>query len=186
MGFSREEYWSGLPFPSLGDLPDSGIEPRSLVLWEDSLPSEPPQKSQDQRKWVKVLQSCPTLCDSMDYAIHGILQARILKWAAFAFSRGSSQPRDWTRSPTLQADSLPAKPPREAQEYWSGKPIPSPANLPDPGIELGSLLLCMQVDSLPTELWGKPPGSDKWEFNMVQLAEPFCFIKYPQSSANHF
>ena len=39
--FSREEYWSGLPFPSPGNLPDSGIEPRSLTLQADSLPSEP-------------------------------------------------------------------------------------------------------------------------------------------------
>jgi len=44
MEFSRQEYWSGLPFPSPGDLPDSGIEPRSPVLQVDSLPSEPPEK----------------------------------------------------------------------------------------------------------------------------------------------
>ena len=42
MGFSRQEYWSGLPFPSLGDLSNPGIEPRSLALQGDSLPSEPP------------------------------------------------------------------------------------------------------------------------------------------------
>ena len=41
MGFSRQEYWSGLPFPSPGDLPDSGIEPRSPALQADSLTSEP-------------------------------------------------------------------------------------------------------------------------------------------------
>ena len=55
---------------------------------------------------VKVTQSCPTLCNPMDYTVHGILQARILEWVAFPFSRGSSQPR----SLTLQADSLPAEP----------------------------------------------------------------------------
>ena len=44
MGFSRQEYWSGLPFPSPGNLPDPGIEPRSLALWTDALPSEPPGK----------------------------------------------------------------------------------------------------------------------------------------------
>ena len=43
---------------------------------------------------VKVTQSYPTLCDPMDYTVHGILQARILEWVAFPFSRGSSQPRD--------------------------------------------------------------------------------------------
>ena len=44
MGFSREEYWSGVPFPSLGNLPDPGIEPRSSAMWGDSLPPEPPGK----------------------------------------------------------------------------------------------------------------------------------------------
>ena len=45
---------------------------------------------------VKVAQSCLTLGDPMDYRVHGILQARILEWVAFPFSRGSSQPRNWT------------------------------------------------------------------------------------------
>ena len=44
MGFSRQEYWSGLPFSSPGDLPDPGIEPRSSALQADTLPSEPPGK----------------------------------------------------------------------------------------------------------------------------------------------
>ena len=44
MGFSRQGYWSGLPFPSPGDLPDPGIEPGSPVLQTDALPSEPPGK----------------------------------------------------------------------------------------------------------------------------------------------
>ena len=43
---------------------------------------------------VKATQSCPTLCNPMDYTVHGILQARILEWVAVPFSRGSSQPRD--------------------------------------------------------------------------------------------
>ena len=44
MGFSRQECWSGLPFPSQGDLPDPGIEPRSPALQADALLSEPPGK----------------------------------------------------------------------------------------------------------------------------------------------
>ena len=43
MEFSRHEYWSRLPFLSPEDLPDPGIKPRSLALWRDSLPSEPPE-----------------------------------------------------------------------------------------------------------------------------------------------
>ena len=45
MGFSRQEYWSGLPFSSPGDLPDPGIEPGSPALYADALPCEPPGKS---------------------------------------------------------------------------------------------------------------------------------------------
>ena len=50
----------------------------------------------------KVTQSCPTLCDPMDcslpgFSVHGIFQARVLEWVAISFSRGSSQPRDWTQ-----------------------------------------------------------------------------------------
>ena len=63
-------------------------------------------------------QLCPTLCDPMDCTVHGILQTRILEWAADLFSRVSSQPRDQNRSLTLQADSLPAEPP--------GKPSKEP------------------------------------------------------------
>ena len=44
---------------------------------------------------VKFAQSYPTLCDPMDYTVHAILQARILEWVTFLFSRGSSQLRDW-------------------------------------------------------------------------------------------
>ena len=51
MEFSRQKYWSGLPFTFPGDLPDSGIEPRSSALQADSLPSEPPGKD---------LYCCPT------------------------------------------------------------------------------------------------------------------------------
>ena len=50
MEFSRQEYWSGLPFPSPGDLPDSGIEPKSPALQADALPSEPPSKGKQTPK----------------------------------------------------------------------------------------------------------------------------------------
>ena len=60
---------------------------------------------------MKVIHSCPIHFDSMNYTAHGILQARILEWAAFSFSRGSSHPGIEPRSPVLQAVSLPAEPP---------------------------------------------------------------------------
>ena len=56
MGFPKQEYWSGLPFPSLGDLPNPGIEPGSPALQADALPSEPPGKTHFlegfYRKWM--------------------------------------------------------------------------------------------------------------------------------------
>ena len=56
MGFSRQEYWSGLPFPSPGDLPNPGIEPRSPTLQADALTSAPPGKPLEMRigeiKWL--------------------------------------------------------------------------------------------------------------------------------------
>ena len=57
------------------------------------------------RKKVKVAQSCPTLCIPMDYTVRGILQARILEWVAFPFSRDLPNPGIEPRSSALQADS---------------------------------------------------------------------------------
>ena len=58
---------------------------------------------------VKVAQSRQILCDYTDYTVHGILQARMLEWVAFPFSRDLSNPGIEPRSSTLQADSLPAE-----------------------------------------------------------------------------
>ena len=52
MGFSRQEYWSELPFPSPEDLPDPGIEPRSPALQADILTSEPPGKPHSLLKFL--------------------------------------------------------------------------------------------------------------------------------------
>ena len=72
-------------------------------------------------EWVKVAQSCPTLCDPMDCTVHGILQARILEWvAAVPFSRGSSRPRDWTQASHIVGEFFTNWATREAQEYRSG------------------------------------------------------------------
>jgi len=99
MGFSRQEYWSGLPFPSPGDLPDPGIKLGSPAFQEDALTSEPPGKPQEihaaaAAAAAKLLQSCPTLSDPMDCSppgssIHGLFQARVLEWGAIAFSRNT-------------------------------------------------------------------------------------------------
>ena len=84
MGFPRQEYWSGLPFPSPGDLPDPGIEPESPLWQVVSLPLS-------HAAAAKSLQSCPTLCDPIDGSpsgspVPGILQARTLERVAISFS----------------------------------------------------------------------------------------------------
>ena len=68
-------------------------------------------------KAVIIAQLCLTLCDPMDYTVHGILQTRILDWVAVPFSRVSSQPRDWTQVSSLQVDSLAAEPPGKATNH---------------------------------------------------------------------
>ena len=65
---------------------------------------------------VKVTQSCPTLWDP--------IQVGILEWVTFSFSRGSSQPRDRTQVSRIAGRFFTSWATREAQEYWSGEPIP--------------------------------------------------------------
>ena len=74
---------------------DPGIEPMSPALYSASLPSEPPGKPHslgEESESCSVLSSRPH-----GYTVHGILQARILEWIAFPFSKGPSQPRDRTQ-----------------------------------------------------------------------------------------
>ena len=110
IGFPRRECWSGLPFPSLGDLLTQGLKlcPLSLLHWQvGSLPLVPPGKFPHLQKAQKCLsiaqsesESPSVVSDSMQlhgHTVHGILQARILEWVAFPFCRRSSQPRDQTQ-----------------------------------------------------------------------------------------
>ena len=101
---------------------------------------------------VKVTQSCPTLCDPMAPLSMGILQARILEWVAFPFSRGSSQPRDRTQVSHI------------ANGFFTSWATGKPKNTGVGSLSLlqGSFLTqelgspALQVDSLPVELPGKP------------------------------
>ena len=98
LGFSRQEYWSGLPFPSPGHLPNLGIEPESPALQADSLPlSHQGRAPGALAAAAKSLQSCPILCDPIDGSpagspVPGTLQARTLEWVAIAFSWCSYTP----------------------------------------------------------------------------------------------
>ena len=101
-------------------------------------------------KW-KSLSHVQLSATSIDYIVQGILWARILAWVAFPFSRESSQPRDQTQVSSIEGRFFTGWVTREAQEYYSGYPILSPEDLPNPGIKPGSPAL--QEDSLPTKLW---------------------------------
>ena len=72
---------------------------------------------------VKATQSCLTLCDPMDYTVHGIFQARILEWVAVPFISGLFNPGIEPRSPALQVDSLPAEPPGKPKNTGVGSPF---------------------------------------------------------------
>ena len=131
-GFSRQVYWSGLPFPSPGDLPNPGIKPRStrivgrhFTIWATAA--------------AKSLQSCPTLCDPMDcslpdFSVPGILQARTLEWVAISFSNAwkwkvkvkSLSPVWLLATPWTAAYQAPPSMGFSGQQYWSGVPLPSP------------------------------------------------------------
>ena len=90
---------------------------------------------------VKVTQSCPTLCNLMNYTVHGILQAWILEWVTVPFlfpsSGDLSNPGIKPRSPTLQADSLP------------GEPQEKPKNT-----GVGSLSLLQEIFPIQESNWG--------------------------------
>ena len=68
---------------------------------------------------VQVSQLCLTLCDLMEYTVHGILWARILEWVAVRFLRGSSQPRDRIQVSSIAGRFFTSWATREVQEYWS-------------------------------------------------------------------
>ena len=76
--------------------------------------------SQVLRVSVLVTQSCQTLCNHMDYTVHGILQARILEWVAFPSPGDLPNPGIEPRFPTLQADSLPAEPQGKPKNTGAG------------------------------------------------------------------
>ena len=138
MGFSRQEYWSGLPLPSPGDLPDPGIKPRSPALEADALTSEPPGK--------------PPLCLPLSYCLFSMSHklsrkytyACVLVSVLSHFSHVRLFANLW-----IVACQAPLSLGFSRQEYWSGLPLPSPGDLPDPGIEPGSPTL--EADALTRE-----------------------------------
>ena len=134
---------------------------------------------------VKVIQSCPTLCNPMDYTVYGILQARILEWVAFPFSRGSSQPRD-----------------RIQVSHIAGRFFTSWATRKPKSTGVGSLSLlqwifptqesnpvspALQVDSLPIELSGKPKSQQlsTLKFIYCLCSNPLWSLQSSPGASNH-
>ena len=155
--FPRPEYWSELPFPSSGNLSDPGIEP-DLSHCRQIL-----------HVYMYESESVSVVSDPLwpHGMVLGILQARILEWVAFPFCRGSSQPRDQTQVSCISDWFFTSWTAREAQEYWSGYPITSPADLPGPGIKPGS-------PALPAEL-----PMCGWFFVVQSLScVPGCYVDY--------
>ena len=156
----RQEYWSGLPFPSPGDLPNPGLEPTSPALAGGFFTTEP--KNGSEVKWKSLnhvwLFVTPWTIQSMEFSLlQGIFPTqglnpglphckwilyqlshkespRILEWVVYPFSSGSSQPKNWMGSPALQADSLPTELSRVKDTilacYYSGFTIRIWASLP--------------------------------------------------------
>ena len=114
MGFSRQEYWSGLPFPSPGDLPNPGIEPGSPALQADALSSEPPGNSMKLPSPIKTDSPTP-LCHSC-LLTWPILWLWSVKVKMFVIS---SRVQIFVTPWTLAHPSPPSME-FARQEYWSG------------------------------------------------------------------
>ena len=137
-----------------------------------------PKSSSDKVK-VLVTQSCLMLCDPLDSnppgcsSIHWTFQARTLEWFAISFSKGSSQPRIESRSPELQADSLPSQPPGKPQILLYCQPM--------------GYLLSLQLSFLYS--WFQPPlPSPLIPFiKRTAYSYPFsCSISHPQNTYGLF
>ena len=119
MGFYKQEYWSGLPCPPLGDLSNPGLLHCRQILYHLSHQRSP----------------------------------RILEWLAYPFVRGSSWPRNWTGSPALQVDSLPAELSAAAAKSLQSCPTlcdpidGSPPGSPAPGILQARILEWVAISS---------------------------------------
>ena len=153
VGFSGQEYWSGLPFPPPGDGLDPGIEPMFSALQADSLPAEPlgplqmlhePREGDRAQYNLELLIKCgqgPGKEDCLSKVWPDGKESqslshsyRLLLLLLSHFSRVQLFVTLWT-----VAHQAPLSVGFSGQEKWSGLPCPSPEDLPDPGIEPDSL-----------------------------------------------
>ena len=136
MRFSRQVCWSGLPFPSPGDLPDPGMEPRSPALQADTLPSEPPGKPQPYTTgvhftiWYCIILGWPN--HSFGFS-HKLLPNTLLACLVLNHVWLFATPWTVAGQPPLSMEF-------SRQEYWNRLPFPTTGDVPNPGIEPASLV----------------------------------------------
>ena len=114
----------------------------------------------------EVTQSCPTLCDPMDCSrpgssVHGIFQAIVLEWIAISFSRGSSQPRDWTQVSHTVDRRFTIWATREVPLWNRGVLVKNVVSIPlqDHGISLRGILTLVSITHWEDKIEGLNPGS---------------------------
>ena len=168
MGFSRREYWSGLPVPSLGDLPNSGIKSWSSALQADSFPSEPPRKHHSLLKCLFIsYQTNSNLLEDrrgnscIILSLVQCLKLKLLHKECLSeltlLGEGvviQSLSCVWLHA-TLwaAAHQAPLSMGFSRREYWSGLPCPPSGDLPNSGIE--PRFPSLEVNSLLSESWGQ-------------------------------
>ena len=152
MEFSRQEYWSGLPFPSPGDLPDPGLPHCRQTLYCLTYQGSP------KKRQVQVSQLCPTLREPMDYIVQHLIIPLPSPWKSL------SHVRLFATSWTIQSMEF------SRPEYWSGEPSPSLGDLPNTGIKPSSPTL--QADSLPAKPQGKPKNTGMGSLSLCQWIFP--------------
>ena len=117
---------------------------------------------------MKVPQLCLTLCNSMYYTVHGILQARMLEWVVFPFSRGSSWPRNWSRVSCIADRFFTSRTTREAPAVgvsW-GKDLENIAREPESPALAGKFFVT------------EAPGEARIDFYLQVIQQP---TSHPQS-----
>ena len=118
MEFSRQEYWSKLPFPSPGDLPYPGIKPRSPALQGNSLPTVVLKKSGHLHDWNRTIP----------------MKLGTVSWVLSNFTRFQLFAHPWTIVCPISLSVGFSR-----QEYWNCLPCPPPGDLPNPGIQSATL-----------------------------------------------
>ena len=115
---------------------------------------------------------CLTLCDPMDYTVHGILWARIVEWIAFPFSRRSSQPRDWTQVSSIAGGFFPnwafKNPPTNAGDIRDTSSTPGSGRSPGGGHGQPTPIFLPRESHVLRSLAGYSPQGHKSQSRLKQ------------------